>query len=341
MFNIIFLIFLSFFTLLLIYITTKKNFLLSYTGEFHQTFATSEKIPLIGGIIICLSFCYLFFDYSNFVLITLISFTFLGIISDIKSNFSPNLRLIIQSILIILFVIISDLKITNTRILLLDQLLSYSIINYFFVSFCLLILINGTNFIDGLNTNVVGYYLIISFFIAKYSVYENLGLSHLSWNFWMMSLLIVYFFNFFKKLFLGDSGSFILAFIYGIFLIEFYYVSKNISPFFIISILWYPCFEMLFSIIRKKFQKKSPLKPDTDHLHQLFLGFLIKKKFITNEKYLNSVAATLINLYNFFVILLSFTQLNNSIFQIFLIFFNITIYTFIYYALSKSIKRKI
>ena len=338
MFNIIFLIFLFFFTLLLIYVTTKKNFLLSYTGEFHQAFATSEKIPLIGGIIICLSFCFLFFDYSIFVLITLISFTLLGIVSDIKSNFSPNLRLIIQSILIILFVIISDLKIINTRIFLLDQLLSYSMINYFFVSFCLLILINGTNFIDGVNTNVIGYYLIISFLITKYSIYENLGLNYLNWNFWVMSLLVVYFFNFFKKLFLGDSGSFILAFIYGVFLIEFYYVSKNISPFFIISILWYPCYEMLFSIIRKKFQKKSPLNPDTDHLHQLLLGFLMKKKFIINKKYTNSAAATLINLYNFFAIFLCFTQQNNSIFQISLIFFNIFIYTFTYYFLFKSIK---
>ena len=211
-------------------------------------------------------------------------------------------------------------------------------INYFFVSFCLLILINGTNFIDGVNTNVIGYYLIISFLITKYSIYENLGLNYLNWNFWVMSLLIVYFFNFFKKLFLGDSGSFILAFIYGVFLIEFYYVSKNISPFFIISILWYPCYEMLFSIIRKKFQKKSPLKPDTDHLHQLLLGFLMKKKFIIIKKYTNSAAATLINLYNFFAIFLCFAQQNNSIFQISLIFFNIFIYTFTYYFLFKSIK---
>lgn len=341
MLNIIFLIFIFFFTLLIIYTTIKNNFLLSYTGEIHQTFATNRKIPLVGGIIICLSFCFYFFDYSIFFLIILILFTFLGIMSDLRSNFSPSLRLIIQLILIFLFVIISDLKIIDTKILILDQLLSYSIINYFFVSFCLLILINGTNFIDGLNTNVIGYYLIITFFFAKFLIYEDLGLNYLNWNFWIASLFIVYFFNFFKKLFLGDSGSFILALIYGTFLIDYYFISKDITPFFIISILWYPCFEMLFSIIRKKFQKKSPLKPDIEHLHQLFLRFLMKKKFFINQKYLNSIAATLINMYNLFVIYLSFTQQNNSIFQIYLIFFNIIIYISVYYFLFKTTKKKI
>ncbi|WP_440932452.1 hypothetical protein [Candidatus Pelagibacter sp.] len=339
MFNIIFLVFLIFFTILLVYLTKKKNFLLSYTGEFHQTYASNEKIPLIGGIIICISFFFLFFDYSTLFLFTLISITILGVISDINSNFSPRLRLVIQSILIILFVTFSDIKITDTRILFLDQLLSNPMMNYFFVSFCLLILVNGTNFIDGLNTNVIGYYLIISFFMTYFSIYENLGLNYLSWKYWIISLLVVYTFNFFKRLFLGDSGSFILAFIYGFFLIKFYNISKTTSPFFIILLLWYPCFEMLFSIIRKKIQKKSPFKPDTDHLHQLILGFLKGKKLIIKKKYLNTVAGTIINFYNFFIIFLSFTQQNNSIFQLSLITLNIIIYSLTYIFLFRSNKK--
>ena len=34
------------------------------------------------------------------------------------------------------------------------------IFNYIFVTFCILIILNGTNFTDGLNTLVIGYYLI-------------------------------------------------------------------------------------------------------------------------------------------------------------------------------------
>ena len=135
------------------------------------------------------------------------------------------------------------------------------------MSFCLLILINGTNFIDGLNTNVIGYYIIISYFLSKSSFLSDLNLDYLKWNFWIFSLLIIFLYNFFRKLFLGDSGAYALAFIYGVFLIKFYSTSDIITPFFIISILWYPCFEMLFSMIRKNIQKKSPLEPHTNHLH--------------------------------------------------------------------------
>ena len=53
------------------------------------------------------------------------------------------------------------------------------------------------------------------------------------------------------KLFMGDSRSYVLGLICGYFLIEIYAFGPNISPFFIVLLLWYPCFENLFSILRK------------------------------------------------------------------------------------------
>ena len=46
-----------------------------------------------------------------------------------------------------------------------------------------------------------------------------------------------------------------------------------ISPYFIALLLWYPAFENLFSIIRKRIVKKDPLKPDNLHFHQLLFNF--------------------------------------------------------------------
>ena len=43
----------------------------------------------------------------------------------------------------------------------LDSILHNDYINYLFVTFCVLIIINGSNFIDGMNTLCVGYYLLI------------------------------------------------------------------------------------------------------------------------------------------------------------------------------------
>ena len=245
MFDILLLMFLTFIIAFLNFVFKKNNFLLSFTGEKHQIFASKEKIPLSGGIIILISYFIFFTTYSKLLSIFIILIFAIGIISDVKVNFSPNIRLSLQFLIIILFLLLYDLKIENTRIIILDNLLKNQYLNYFFVSFCLLILINGSNLIDGLNTNVIGYYLIISILLLQTNFISDLAFSKMQWILWTISLSIVYIFNFLKKIFLGDDGSYILAFIYGIFLIEFYSNINYVSPFFIIAILWYPCFELL------------------------------------------------------------------------------------------------
>ena len=41
----------------------KKNFLVNVTGDNHQKFASKNKVPLIGGIILFFGLC--FISYSN------------------------------------------------------------------------------------------------------------------------------------------------------------------------------------------------------------------------------------------------------------------------------------
>ena len=51
---------------------------------------------------------------------------------------------------------------------------------------------------------------------------------------------------------------------------------------FIILLFWYPSYEILFSIIRKNVMNKSPMTPDTNHLHhQIF--YMIKKIYSWNN----------------------------------------------------------
>tara|TARA_B110000977_G_scaffold201338_1_gene295429 strand:- start:9639 stop:10652 length:1014 start_codon:yes stop_codon:yes gene_type:complete len=336
MFDILLLILLTLIIVFLNYVFKKNNFLLSFTGEKHQIFVSKEKIPLSGGIIILISYFIFFTTYSNLLSIFIILLFAIGIISDVKVNFSPNIRLSLQFLTIILFLFLYDLKIENTRIIILDNFLKNQLLNYLFVSFCLLILINGSNFIDGLNTNVVGYYLIISILLLQTNFINDLAFSKMQWILWTISLSIVYIFNFLKKIFLGDSGSYILAFIYGVFLMKFYSSNNYISPFFIIAILWYPCFEMLFSIVRKLLTKRSPILPDTRHLHQLLFSKILKSKINIADKYKNSIAGTFLNIYNFIFIYLSFTEINNSSYQITLIIINTAIYSYSYFYLIKN-----
>ena len=92
----------------------------------------------------------------------LILFYLIGFFSDLKVLKSPIIRLISQILLILIFILKNNLFLENTRIIFLDYLLNYELFNIIFVIFCITIIINGTNFIDGVNCNVIGYYLIIS-----------------------------------------------------------------------------------------------------------------------------------------------------------------------------------
>ena len=145
-------------------------------------------------------------------------------------------------------------------------------------------------------------------------------------------LFFIYIFNFLKKIFLGDNGAYLIGFIYSIFLIKIYENNPSISPFFIVLLLWYPCFEILFSIIRKFKFKKSPIKPDTNHFHQLFYYFIFKN-FKINKKYINSLTANLINFFYFIIFYIGSINATNTEIQIILLAISIFLYCFFYLKL--------
>ena len=147
-----------------------------------------------------------------------------------------------------------------------------------FVSFCILIVINGSNFLDGLNTLNIGYYLLVCSTIYLLEFNNEIVLNEVVITKFLVLFLFVFLFNLLNQFYLGDAGSYLLGFLFSIFLIYLYNLNSNLSPFFIILLLWYPCYETLFSMIRKKIFNKSMMHPDTNHLHQLIF-FFVKKKF--------------------------------------------------------------
>ena len=192
----------------------KKSYLINFTGEQHQQYAEKNNIPLTGGLLLLLSSLLIFMDYSNVFLITLFAMFFLGLMSDLKILVSPAIRLFLQVFLIIIFVYLETIKISSSRIMILDYFLNYNIINYLFVSLCFVILINGTNFIDGLDTLSLGYYLLITFFIYKLQLYELLSLSPLEISLLIIALFSAFIFNIFK-IFQSYLGAFIISSIEG------------------------------------------------------------------------------------------------------------------------------
>ena len=310
----------------------QKKILINETGDIHQKFASKTQIPLTGGLFIFLG--YLYFLNDNVLSFILFSFAIfiLGILSDLKFIKSANFKFIIQITIILSYVIFNDLQVDSTRINFLDQVLRNNLVNYLFVVFCVLIVVNGTNFIDGMNTLGIGHYLSISSIIFYLHLNQIIIIDYISILYILILLLTVFLLNMFNQLFLGDSGSYLLGFSFSVFLISIHNWNPMISPFFIILLLWYPCYEILFSILRKNIIKRSPMSPDANHLHQLIF-FFIKKKYRLNIILANLITAQVINIYNLSTFLIGIKFIMKSEIQVTLIIFSVLIYTFIYFKL--------
>ena len=315
----------------------KKNYFPSISGDSHQKLTLNKSIPLSGGFYLIIIFFIHFYSQIGLVFFSIFSMFLIGLSSDIKIINSAKLRIILQFIVIFSLIIFLDLKILSTRIALFDELLEINFINYIFVSFCILIIVNGSNFIDGLNTLVIGYYSIITIIIYKINLLSVIPIDSGLVLSWISFLLFIFLLNLFNKLFLGDSGAYFLGFSYAILLIMIHNKNLSVSPFFIILLLWYPGFEILFSIIRKVNSKISPLSPDIKHLHQMIFIYL-NRTFFKKKIYANIVSANIINLYNIIIFFIAINDISKTSFQIILIMFNIFIYIITYFTLIKNHK---
>jgi len=327
-----------FITVILNFVFKKYLILIDQTNvSFHKSFISGHKTtPLSGGLIFFLIL--LFFlpqDYKY--LNILIFFIFLtGLLSDLNILHSPIFRMIFQTIVIIVYLFLFDNFVTSIRVEFFDNLLNIFFIKLFFTTFCILVLINGTNFIDGVNTLAIGYFILVFSNILYLSDINNFDLNILLVSTCLISLSVIYIFNFFGKMFLGDGGSYLISFVAGIILIKFTNDNYLISPYYIMALLWYPAYENLFSIVRKKILRKSPSSPDNEHLHQLIFLYL-NKTFNIEKNLSNLLTSILICLYNllyFFIIFDSYFLTDTLVYSVFL---NVFFYNLLYFFLKTKL----
>ena len=315
------------------FFSMKKNLIPNFSGDKHQKFFKKNNIQLIGGILLIPIFFILTFDHSMILSIILILIFLLGLSSDAGYFSSAKLRLLIQLIIILYFIVSTETILTSVRIEKFDLLLDNHWFSVFFTLMCFMILTNGVNFIDGLNGLVLSYCLSIMFIIIYLELFKYSFLSHKD----MISIIIVLsylaLFNYFNKLYIGDSGSYLIGFFLGYILLQIYEKNPYFSPYFIALLLWYPVFEILFSIIRKIKVNKSPLKPDNKHLHHLlFLYFERKFKLKTNTT--NNLASILIISYNILIFLIATQNIYSSTLHVMLFTLNIFVYLAFYLKLN-------
>ncbi len=310
----------------------------------HKSFIKNKKKPILIGGIFIITIIILFSNFIFFpVKLSLLLIFLLGLSSDKNIFPNPKIRLIVQLLIIMYVISFYDLKILDLRIEFANDILSNSLFNYLFTIFCIAILINGSNFIDGLNGLLIGYIILVLvsllFVTANFS-----GLSLIDKEFiiiLLFSLLILFFMNLRGFVFLGDSGSYLLSFYLGIYLIIFFMNNQFVSPYYIAAILWYPSFENFFSFLRRINSKKSVSSADNRHLHQLLYAYILNsKRFNSYSKYPNSYCAVLILVFNIPGIFFSSMIPFNTGGQILIILINVSLYLFFYFLLSKKFTLK-
>ena len=337
-----FLISFLFSSIALILFCKKKNFIVDLKLEKHKRHSSVSKSFSIGGILLLVYLLYYFLYLDNdYLIASFISSIFLiGFLSDIKKLNSVRLRFFLQVILIFAFTQTLDLEIISTKVDFIDLLLSNIYFNNVFVTFCLMVLINGGNFIDGLNTFLLSYFLsiyfVLLFFFGSQTSEDFQFLINL-----MIILIILISLNFSGIIYMGDSGAYLLSLITGIYLINFSTDNLDISPYLIVLFFWYPCFELLFSMIRRKIKQNETYKPDTKHLHQLLNDF-IKNKIKKNQSYFtHTITSLIINSYNLLIFVISVQFIYSSEMLMLILIINIILYLYLYNLLSKKVIKTI
>ena len=145
--------------------------------------------------------------------------------------------------------------------------------------FLVVAIINSINFIDGIDglASTIFIIFIIGFEFFGNSVSPYFSLSIIL----VMSLLPLIYFNFRKKnkVFLGDSGSYLLGGVVSIYIIHILTENYIIKPqydlhkiIFVVSILFYPIIDIVRVFFLRLLKGKSPFIADNNHIHHLILS---------------------------------------------------------------------
>ena len=252
----------------------------------------------------------------------------LTILEDIKHFLSPKLRLAILFFVSTIYVFFAELPNIKISSIFIDE--QKIIVFYSLYILSLIMIMNGFNFIDGLNG--LSSFNFITIFISIYflaDLYQDEEMKN--WSIFLILLSLFFLvLNFpFGKLFLGDSGSYLYAFLSGSTLIMLFERNSEVPTLLALLVLAYPITEIMFSIIRKSLKKFSPMKPDNLHIHQL-----VYNKLNGNKKFRNNLAALIMAFFWLSPLLLVILSIQTSLKNIFLYLAYFSFYLVSYYGLS-------
>ena len=295
----------------------------------------NKSTPRIGGLasivtlVLFIIFYNVIYNYNHFdYLYFSISFFILGFLDDMKISLKPIIRLSIMILLLVIGFNLFEIKIEKTGFYFLNNLLENNFFQYFFLILCFLFIINGTNLTDGFNGLLAIHFILINSILLFISLINN---SENSTLFLIGQILVMFcflLFNFPKaKIFMGDGGAYLFGAVTSLNIINTSINYPFISPLFFTTLLFYLFFEVFFSFIRKIKSKKSPLQPDSMHLHMLVFKYLHNIKSLKNS---NALTSVIINIGFILTVIPALLFKENGLFCRYWFLVQLIIYLFIY-----------
>ena len=288
------LIFSCFITIIISFYTYQiSNFFNLFDKPDFNRKTHKKNTPLTGTIPLILVFIStlildLFFGIINdpdyqLILISSIFIYLIGLIDD-KFGLSPLKKISLISLVTIVTIIYSEnLIVSKFYISFYDTFFYLDYFAIFFTVLCLLTLTNAFNLIDGINGLAIGVSIIwlISYLVIFTNNFNSEQLS--GFNLFVIliviNLIIIFYFNFKGKFFLGDSGSLFLSYFFGLIIIKSvntYYnqgllLGYSAENLFLIFLL--PFSDMIRVMVVRIEKKMNPFVGDRNHFHHLILSY--------------------------------------------------------------------
>ena len=228
-----------------------------------------NPVPLVGGILLFINFIIIIlflnfdieFNHLNVLLFSCLFF-FVGLIDD-KYNLLPTSKFLLNIIILLFFFKINEnFLIQKFDFYNLEINLNYYL-SFFFSILCVLIFINALNLFDGLNLQTLLYCSIT----LLYLFYKDVNLKYVLII--ILTLICLMPFNFKNKLFLGDSGVYLLGGFLSLSILDLHNINQKIFAEEIFVIMMLPGLDMLRLFINRLLNNKNPFYGDREHIHHL------------------------------------------------------------------------
>ena len=262
-------------------------------------------ISVLGGFYFYINFFFIFFFFNNnfyydneiYLFIFFVSATLVFLIGFLDDKYKLNyiLRFFILSFSIAALIFIdSNFLIKNIYVDTFNLNIHLNFIQSFtFTLFSVMIFIFAFNMLDGIDLQI-GFY---TFFIFLFFIFKNLNFAiFLSF---LVPLLFFLYLNFKKKIFLGDGGTYLLAFIISYFAIKNYNLNLlKVEEIFLFMML--PGVDILRVFFVRLSLKKNPFFGDLNHIHHVVINKFSLVTSVTLIQLLNILPSFIFYLFGSF-----------------------------------------